>query len=183
MANKDSKVKYEQFIERLDFFILFVFSGLLILTIVMACLIGNEILKSTNIDGSIHIDSSLCTVFFISCFFFFLALYRITIVFKEAIFFINEVQINHNAIILTGYYCNTKWQETLDIKNTQVDIVTQKRGRAPEIHYLQFIDELNLKYNINTSFYWSYAEILILYRDIKNLQKEKIGTVKRTPKN
>lgn len=172
MIHKDSKNKYASFIERLDFFILFIYSVLLITTLVITFITGHEILTNTNIDGSIHINSSLCTVFFISCFFFFLALYSIIRSCKEAVFFINEVLINHNKITLTGYKYNAKWQETLDIKNTQVDILTKKRGRAPEVYYLQFIDELNLKYNINTSFYWSYTEILILYRDIKNSQKE-----------
>lgn len=183
MINKDSKNNYAHFTERLDFFILFIYSVLFISTAVIAYLTGHEILTNTNVDGSLHINSSLYTVFFISSFFFFLALYSIVRSCKEAVFFINEVQIHHNTITLAGYKYNATWEENLDIKNTQIDIVTKKRGRAPEVYYLQFIDELNLKYNINTSFYWSYAEILILYSDIKNLQKADIATVKPRLKN
>lgn len=172
MINKNSKTNYAHFTERLDFFMLFIYFVLFISTIVIIYITGHEIPINTNIDGSIHINNSLCTVFFISCFFFFLALYSITKSYKEAVFFINEVKVNHKTITLKGYQYNTKWEETLDIKNTQVDILTKKRGRAPEVYHLQFTDELNLRYNINTSFYWTYDEILILYRDIKNAQKK-----------
>ncbi|UUF12523.1 MULTISPECIES: hypothetical protein [Flavobacterium] len=183
MIDKDSKTKYARFRARLDFFILFIYGGLLIITLMLNYITAHEILNTRRADGSMHINRAMCAVLLISMSLFSLALYRIIRVCREAVFFINQVQISNKRLLLKGYRYDAIWEETLDIKNTQIEMLNRGKSRAPQVYYLQFTDELNLKYHINTSFYWSYTEILFLYRDLKKMQKQEIASVKTASRN
>ncbi|MBF7093547.1 hypothetical protein IUY40_18610 [Flavobacterium sp. ALJ2] len=114
--------------------------------------------------------TSMYLIFLIGCCCLFLSLYAIIKAYQKAIVFINEVCIDNRMIKLKGYRYNTEWEESLTIKNIDISLKEQT-NRRPYIYYLEIIDEYNGKYYLNTSFYWSYPEILAIYTDIKNAKK------------
>ncbi|WP_086896226.1 hypothetical protein [Flavobacterium sp. AJR] len=157
--------KHIHFIERLDFFITLISLGLLIVSGIFIRIFGSEMFNYNKVYYPILIP------LLISCLFFFLALYSFIKAYKRAIIFINEIQINNKSIILKGLRYNTTWEKTLVIKNIDISLKEQA-NRRPYVYYLEFIDEDDARYSINTSFYWSYPEILAIYKDIKTAENK-----------
>jgi hypothetical protein len=158
------KNKHIHFIERLDFFFILISLGLLIISGIFIRIFGFEMSNYDKVYYPILIP------LLISCLFFSLSLYSFIKTYKKAIIFINEIQVNNKTIIFKGLRYNTAWEQTLTIKNVDVSLKEQ-RNRRPYIYYLEFIDEDDAKYSINTSLFWTYPEILAIYKDIKNSQK------------
>ncbi|KFF17906.1 hypothetical protein [Flavobacterium hydatis] len=152
------------FIDRLDFFFILINLGLLIISGIFIRIFGFEMSNYDKVYYPILIP------FFISCLFFSLGLYGFIKTYKKAIIFINEIQVSNKAIILKGLRYNTNWEQTLTINNIEIYLKEQS-NRRPYIYHLEFVDEDDAKYSINTSIYWTYPEILAIYKDIKNSQK------------
>jgi hypothetical protein len=168
MNNIKSKTTYIPFIDRLDIFIILIYLGLL-------CLAGILIAFSSYEIGINHgkAMTSIYVVFLIGCCCLLLSLYAIIKKYQKAIIFINEILINNKTIILKGLRYNTPWEKRLTIKNIDISLKEQT-NRRPYIYYLEFLDEDDTKYNINTAFYWNYSEILATYTDIKNAKNKSL---------
>ncbi|MCV9929556.1 hypothetical protein OIU83_17980 [Flavobacterium sp. LS1R49] len=158
------KTKHIPFLERLDFFIILISLALLFFSSIFICIFGYEM---SNFDKVYY---PILIPLFISCLFFSLGLYSFIKTYKKAIIFINEIQIDNKTIILKGLIYNTPWEKSLAIKNIDISLKEQT-NRKPYTYHLEFIDEDDTKYSINTSLYWTYPEILAIYKDIKNSQK------------
>lgn len=170
MRNIKPKPTYIPFIERLDFFIILVYSGLLILAGMFIAFSSYEI--TITIGKAM---TSIYVIFLIGSCFLLLSLYSIIKTFQKAIIFVNDVEVNSNIITLRGYKYNKNWEVVLNTQKIETCIKEQV-NRRPYIYYLEFLDEDDTKYNINTSIYWSYEELLNLYNEIKKAKKKNINT-------
>lgn len=168
MNNIKPKSTFIPFIDRLDIFIILVYSGLLCLAGGFVIFSGYEISKYSS-----KAMTSLYVVFLIGCCFFLLSLYTIIKECQKAIILINEVKINNKTITLTGYRYNTEWEVVLNTKKIDICIKEQTRHRRNSVYYLEFLDEDDSKYYINTSVYWSYEEILSMYNEIRKVTIKK----------
>ncbi|MCC9072533.1 hypothetical protein LNQ49_13160 [Flavobacterium sp. F-65] len=163
MSNKKPKSKYIPFIERLDIFIILIYFGLLCLAGIFLSMSSYEIVINNG-----KVITSMYVILLIGCCCLLLSLYTIIKTFRLAIIFINEVEINSKTITLKGYRYNNKWEETLNTKNIDI-CIKEQTNRRPYLYHLELLDEDDTKYNINTSKYWSYDELLNLHNEIKKV--------------
>lgn len=166
MNNIKSKPTYIPFIDRLDIFIILIYLGLLCLAGMFLTFSSYEIVINHG-----KVIPSIYVIFLIGCCCLILSLCVIIKIFQSAIIFINAVEFNSKTITLRGYKYNTKWEVVLNTKKIAICIKEQQRYRRGSLYYLEFVDEDDTKYNINTSIYWSYEEILNIYNKISPLTK------------
>ncbi|MDN3675288.1 hypothetical protein QWY99_19840 [Flavobacterium branchiarum] len=165
MNNKSPQSKYIPFIERLDIFMILIYFGQLILATMFIAFSSYEIAMTIG-----KAMTSLYVIFLIGFCFLLLSLYAIIKAFRSAIIFINDVEINSKTITLRGYKYNAKWEVVLNTKKIDICIKEQTRYRRNSVYYLEFLDEDDSKYYLNTSIYWSYEEILNVYNEIRKVK-------------
>lgn len=87
--------------------------------------------------------------------------------------FVNEVKFIDDKIIITGYHFDSRWDEEMDIKTSDIKIKSKGNGRGNVEYYLRIISS-DKTVEINRSFTWDYTSLLTLFREFKRIKGEKI---------
>ncbi|WP_281322239.1 hypothetical protein [Flavobacterium aestivum] len=90
----------------------------------------------------------------------------------NSINFISEIRIDKEKITLIGYEFNSKWEEKIDIKRTEIKI--KSKGGKSNIQYLLRLSCDKEVYDINKLFNWDYFTIVEIYKEFKKNKEEKI---------
>ncbi len=87
--------------------------------------------------------------------------------------FVNEVKFTEDKIIIGGANINTHWYREFDIKNSQIKIKSEGRGRGKVGYYLT-LSSPGQSIDINRTFNWDYTSLLTIFNEFKRLKGEKI---------
>lgn len=87
--------------------------------------------------------------------------------------YVNEVKITGDKLIVTGHHFDSRWDEEIDIRTSNIKIKTKGRGRGNVEYYLTIVSR-DKTVDINRSFNWDYSSLLTIFHEFKRIKEEKI---------